>query len=165
MWILGSSPDTQVRFILDSTACPEIISLVQAFGQKIKDRVCYLTRTWAFSVHHHKMKILARWPENTRTNSKKTRSFTELDTSHSIVPLPSPNNPNSIDNDHFTLDSSRIPSNTLITDVDIFLSLMTQPKRATTLLPANTTTLPTGSTAPHPYRSSSSLSQPNSTST
>jgi hypothetical protein len=146
MWILGSSPDKQVRLILDSTACPQLISLVQAFGQEIQDRVCYLTRTWAFSIHCHKMKILGRWPENVRTNGKKTRPFT----------LPSPNNPNrNVDNDHLTLNTSNSLSNNLITNVDIFPALMTQPQCTTTLLPASTTTLPTGSTAPHPYRSSS----------
>ena len=61
MWILGSSPDKQVRFILDSTACPQLISLVQVFGQEIQDRVCYLTRTWAFSIHRHKIKLWGRW--------------------------------------------------------------------------------------------------------
>ena len=61
--ILASTPETQVRFILDSTACPEIISLSQFYGQEIQDRILYLTRTWAFSIHRQKMKILGRWPE------------------------------------------------------------------------------------------------------
>ena len=65
--ILGSSNDTLVRFILDSTSHPEIISLSQMFGQEINLRVMYLTRTWAFSVHKHKMKLLGRWPDSTAT--------------------------------------------------------------------------------------------------
>ena len=61
--ILASTPETQVRFILDSTSCPEIISLTQFYGQEIQDRILYLTRTWAFAIHREKMKILGRWPE------------------------------------------------------------------------------------------------------
>ena len=62
--ILGSSPESQVRFILDSTPCPELIKLIQMFGKEIQDRVLYLTRTWAFSIHRQKLKLLGRWPEN-----------------------------------------------------------------------------------------------------
>ena len=34
--ILGSPPESQVRSILDSTANPELIKLIQMFGQKSK---------------------------------------------------------------------------------------------------------------------------------
>ena len=61
--ILGSTPDTQVRFILDSRACPYIILLKQIYGQDIEDMVQYLTRTWAYAIHRQKMRLLGRWPE------------------------------------------------------------------------------------------------------
>ena len=61
MWMLGSTPEILTKFILDSTACPQLIILVQMFGQEIQDRVCYLTRTWAFAMHRQKMKMLGRW--------------------------------------------------------------------------------------------------------
>ena len=61
--ILSSPPESQVRFILDSTSCPELIKLVQIFGMEIQDRILYLTRTWAFSIHRQKLKLLGRWPE------------------------------------------------------------------------------------------------------
>ena len=61
--ILGSTPDAQVRFILDSRACPDIILLKQVYGQEIENMVQYLTRTWAFAIHRHKMRLLGRWPE------------------------------------------------------------------------------------------------------
>jgi hypothetical protein len=51
MRILGSNPELQVKFILDSTSFPELIRLRQAFGQEIEHRVLYLTRTWAFAIH------------------------------------------------------------------------------------------------------------------
>ena len=30
---------------------------------EIQDRILYLTRTWAFSIHRKKLKLLGRWPE------------------------------------------------------------------------------------------------------
>ena len=68
--ILGSSPKAQLKFILDSMACPELLSLAQFYGQEIIDRVMYLTRTWAFSIHKHKSILLGRWPEFTNTKKK-----------------------------------------------------------------------------------------------
>ena len=35
-------------------------------------RVLYLTRTWAFSVHKHKLKLLGRWPATTSMNKGKS---------------------------------------------------------------------------------------------
>ena len=69
---LGSSPETQVRFILDCVACPEVIRLCQLYGREILDRVMYLTRTWAFAMHKHKMILLGRWPES-KPNGKNSR--------------------------------------------------------------------------------------------
>ena len=70
--ILGSSPEIQMRFILDSTAFPELIVLVQAYGQGVQDLVMYLTRTFAFSVHRHKQRLLGRWPEKAKQNPTLT---------------------------------------------------------------------------------------------
>ena len=63
--ILGSTPDTQVRFILDARACPDIILLKQIYGQEMEDMVLYLTRTWAYTIHRQKIMLLGRWPEAT----------------------------------------------------------------------------------------------------
>ena len=153
MWILGSSPDKQVRFILDSTACPQLISLVQVFGQEIQNRVCYLTRTWAFSIHRHKLKLLGRWPENVKTNNKKTRPCKDLVTNHYFTPLPTSPSIN-FEND-LTIN--------LITNVNLFPALMTLPQRSTTLLPAATTPLPAGAGCATPYPCSSIISSPAST--
>ena len=51
-------------------ACPQIISLAQLYGKEISDRVMYLTRTWAFSIHKHKSILLGRWPEYTHPRKK-----------------------------------------------------------------------------------------------
>ena len=69
MRILGSNPELQVKFILDSTSFPELIRLRQAFGQEIEHRVLYLTRTWAFAIHRGKQKLLGRWPECSKKKS------------------------------------------------------------------------------------------------
>ena len=60
--ILGSPPEIQVKFILDSTSFPQLIKLVQTYGQGLQDTVLYLTRSYAFAIHRHKMILLDRWP-------------------------------------------------------------------------------------------------------
>ena len=72
--ILGSPPNVQVKFILDSRAFPELIRLVQIYGQELQDRVMYLTRTFAFAIHRQKLKNLGRWPEyRTRHPARKLK--------------------------------------------------------------------------------------------
>ena len=61
--ILGSPPEIQVKFILDSTSFPQLIKLVQTYGQGLQDTVLYLTRTYPFAIHRHKMILLDRWPK------------------------------------------------------------------------------------------------------
>ena len=50
------------------------------YGQEIQDRILYLTRTWAFTVHRQKMKMLGRWPEcqQPRLTSPKPSSAPSL---------------------------------------------------------------------------------------
>ena len=74
--ILNSTPECQVRFILDPTACPELIKLIQMFGKEIQDRVLYLTRTWAFSIHRQKLKLLGRWPEHPKKSKTHLKPIT-----------------------------------------------------------------------------------------
>ena len=62
--ILGSPPSVLVRFILDCTSIPEVLTLRQAIGYEVIERLLYLTRTWAFTIHKEKLKILGRWPRN-----------------------------------------------------------------------------------------------------
>ena len=95
--VLGSEPTVQAKFILDSTANPEVITLIQDFGQEVQNMVMYLTRTWAFSMHRHKMIMLGRWPESSTRTVQNTQtcqtpktylatdnnySLTNIDTNH-----------------------------------------------------------------------------------
>ena len=75
--ILGSSDETLVRFILDSTSFPEIVYLKQMFGQELEDRVLYLTRTWAYAIHREKLRLLGRWPEPTSQQQKSRHEINE----------------------------------------------------------------------------------------
>ena len=72
--ILGSHASLQVKFILDATSCPELIHIVQIFGQPILELVMYLTRTWTFSIHRQKMILLGRWPEKTAHRGMQTNT-------------------------------------------------------------------------------------------
>ena len=58
--VLSSPPDQQVRFILDSTANPDIVSLHQVHGQPLLDLVLYLTRTWAYCLHRDTMILIGQ---------------------------------------------------------------------------------------------------------
>ena len=69
--ILSSSPEIQTRFILDSTAFPEIIVLVQTYGRDIQDSVLCLTKRLAFSLHKQKLKLLGRWPGSTDSQTRQ----------------------------------------------------------------------------------------------
>ena len=134
MSVLGSEPEIQVKFILDSTSWPQIIQLVQAFGQEIQDRVLYLTRTWAFAMHKHKLKLLGRWPEHL-----KAKRMTADD-----QPTPT------IDSHPDYTNNSE--SNNVISNLDL-ISAMTplpQGQSSTTLLPTSATPTPAGCVSPRP---------------
>ena len=84
--ILGSSPEHQVKFILNSTAFPELIKLVQAYGQELQNTVLYLTRTYAFAIHRQKMIHLGRWPNNSDKQTRRpVMTNTETDKDNSAV--------------------------------------------------------------------------------
>ena len=75
LWLSSSNPvvkklvteafseETQylLQFIIDCSVLPPVISAVQEHGPGILDDLFYLTRTWCFSVHRHRMKMLGRW--------------------------------------------------------------------------------------------------------
>ena len=135
MRILGSDPEVQMRFILDTTACPQIIQLVQAFGQEIQDRVLYLTRTWAFAMHKHKLKLLGRWPEHQKAkritgSSTSDDQFTQTKGFHS--------------------DYSNNSESNVISNIDIFSATAALPHSSTTPPPTITAPAPTGCAFPQP---------------
>ena len=51
----------QVQFLLDCTILPEVISLVQQHGVFVHDSLLYLTRTFCFSLHKARLKLLGKW--------------------------------------------------------------------------------------------------------
>ena len=55
---LTSSPDYLVQFILDCSVLPRVITAVQDYGKIILDILFYLTRTWCFSIHRQRMKMV-----------------------------------------------------------------------------------------------------------
>ena len=56
--ILDSSPTTQVQFILDASVNPKVILLVQTHGQDILLPLFHLTRTWCYTLHRERRKLL-----------------------------------------------------------------------------------------------------------
>ena len=60
--ITAVSPEEKVKFILNPSANPEIIVLIQLYGEPVLRHVMYLTRTFAFSMHRKKLILTGRWP-------------------------------------------------------------------------------------------------------
>lgn len=141
--ILGSEPEIKMRFILDSTACPQIIQLVQAFGQEIQDRILYLTRTWAFAMHKHKLKLLGRWPEHQKAK-KTTDSMTSDDQT-------TPTN-------GFSSASSDTCKPNVVSNIDIFSAMPALPHSSTRLPPTTTTPASAGCASPQPCSTSAPAS-------
>ena len=51
-----------LQFILDCSVMPEVIKAVQTTDDDdVLNELFYLTRTWCFSVHRERMKMLGRW--------------------------------------------------------------------------------------------------------
>ena len=48
----------QVQFLLDPASCPEVIESVQNFGIGVLSDILYLTRTWCYSHHLERQKLL-----------------------------------------------------------------------------------------------------------
>ena len=50
-----------VQFILDCSVLPSVIRATQKHGEAILQELFYLTRSWCFSIHKQRMKMLGRW--------------------------------------------------------------------------------------------------------
>ena len=59
--VLSGPPDQLLNFILDPTSHHQIIHLCQANGQELLKPLFYLTRTWCYSIHKHRLKLLKQW--------------------------------------------------------------------------------------------------------
>ena len=58
---LSSDTAYLLQFILDCSVLPSVIIATQKHGFVILKELFYLTRTWCFSVHKQRMKMLGRW--------------------------------------------------------------------------------------------------------
>ena len=51
----------QLQFLLDCTVLPDVISLTQRHGSSVHDSLLYLTRTYCYSLHKERLKLLGKW--------------------------------------------------------------------------------------------------------
>ena len=56
--LFDSSGNPDVQLLLDPTACPAIIQASQTSGTGILSHILYLCRTWCYSIHVRRRKIL-----------------------------------------------------------------------------------------------------------
>ena len=52
------------QFILDCSSLPDVISLHQEHGQQVLNHLFKVTRTWCYTLHKERLKILGRWSPN-----------------------------------------------------------------------------------------------------
>ena len=61
MYTEGSKKHQFVQFLLDCTVLSEVILLRQKFGLVVHDSLFYLTRSFCFSIHKYRLKLLGKW--------------------------------------------------------------------------------------------------------
>ena len=49
------------QFLLDCSVIPRVISLVQEHGEDVLHHLFKVSRTWCYSLHRDRLKILGRW--------------------------------------------------------------------------------------------------------
>ena len=59
--ILNGPSFSHMQFLLDASSHPLVIRLAQDLGSEVLKTIFHLTRTWCFSVHRHRAKLLVRW--------------------------------------------------------------------------------------------------------
>ena len=60
-YTVDCQPSPNLQFLLDCTVLPDVISLSQLHGSLVHDSLLYLTRTFCFSVHKARLKLLGKW--------------------------------------------------------------------------------------------------------
>ena len=54
-----------LEFLVDPTTKPTVLSLAQAHPEEpIVSKLCYMTRTWLYTVHKQRLKLLGLWSNN-----------------------------------------------------------------------------------------------------
>ena len=54
-------PHTKLQFLMDCTVLPEVIKLTETHGTSVHDSLLYLTRTYCYSLHKTRLKLLGKW--------------------------------------------------------------------------------------------------------
>jgi hypothetical protein len=49
------------RFLLDCSSLPSVIGAVQEHGSEVHQHLFHITRTWVYTLHRERMKLLGRW--------------------------------------------------------------------------------------------------------
>ena len=60
-YLIHHQPPKLLGIILDSSSVPEVILAAQTFGNSVYDDLLYIGRTWCFSIHRERLKLLGRW--------------------------------------------------------------------------------------------------------
>ena len=60
--VLDGTPSLFLQFLLDASVFPEVICLVQMYGDQPLKTLFHITRTWCFTIHKERASILQRWP-------------------------------------------------------------------------------------------------------
>ena len=58
--------DLLMRFLLDCSVLPYVITARQLFGDNVHHLLFKLTRTWCRSIHRARLRKLGRWKQNSR---------------------------------------------------------------------------------------------------
>ena len=56
-----STINVKMQFLLDPTDLPEVVDAVTLEGPELLQQLLYLSRTWCFSIHRDRLKLLGRW--------------------------------------------------------------------------------------------------------
>ena len=59
--ILTLNDQQQTQFFIEPLSNPRVISLIQDIGDIITEKICYITRTYCFSLHRRRLMIKGMW--------------------------------------------------------------------------------------------------------
>ena len=66
---LTRPPPYLMQFLLDATVLPDIIAQVQSAGEGILSTLFSLTRTWCYSIHRERLRILKASKESSKNDN------------------------------------------------------------------------------------------------
>ena len=82
--ILTLNDEQQTQFFLEPLSNPNVISMIQDLGVTITEKICYITRTFCFSLHRRRLIIKGSWrgsgypAPSTVTSSPPAHTLTHL---------------------------------------------------------------------------------------